>query len=72
MTTVVRYARMYWRLNELAWQQVRRAAIPVLAVEGIAALVVSFVAAQTGHENLIWVPIWYAAALSMSVSIARM
>lgn len=72
MTTIVRYARMYWRLNELAWQQVRRAAVPILVLGGIAALVTSFVASQTGHENLIWIPIWYAAALSISVSIARM
>lgn len=72
MTHVVRYARIYYRLNVLAWQQVRRAAVPILALGGIAALVVSFVASQTGHEDLIWIPIWYAAALSISVSIARM
>lgn len=71
MTTVVRYARMYWRLNELAWQQIRKVAVPLLAVFGVAAFTVGLVGTAHGHPELALVPAFFVGAMSVGSIVSR-
>ena len=69
--TVVRYARMYWRLNELAWQQVRRAAVPLLVLFGAASLAIALVGTAHGHPELALAPAFFVGAMSVGVIVSR-
>lgn len=71
MTAVVRYARMYWRLNELAWQQVRKVAVPLLVLFGVAAFAIGLVGTAHGNPELALVPAFFVGAMSVGVIVSR-
>lgn len=71
MTTVARYARTYYRLNVLAWEQIRKLTVPILVIAGAGAAVAWVIGVQTGNMPLMWGATAYIAALSCSYSLSR-
>ena len=71
MTTVARYARIGYDLHVLAWNQIRRAAVPILIIAGAGSAVAWVVGVQTGNMPLMWGATAYIAALSCSYSLSR-
>lgn len=71
MNIFVRAGRTYWRLNEIAWQYVRRGAVPIIAAVGVASVAAWFIGAMNDDHVLVWAPAVYAWTLAFSWAIAR-
>lgn len=71
MNVFVRAGRAYWRLNEIAWQYVRRAAMPIIAAVGVASVAAWFIGAMNGDSVLVWAPAVYVWTLMFSWAVAR-
>lgn len=72
MNYIVRAGRAYWRLNEIAWQYVRRAAVPIIVGVGVVSVAMWFVGTMRGDQVLVWAPAVYAWTLMFSWAAARL
>ncbi|MFF8829348.1 hypothetical protein [Streptomyces sp. NPDC015131] len=72
MSVIVSTARAYWRFNERLWQQLRRFAIPILAVLGVASLALWGAGLVTGNAALLWAPAYFAWALAVGHMVSRL
>lgn len=70
METLMRAGRAYWQWNERAWTVIRRFAIPILILFGIAALAAWFVGERIGDPVLVCAPAAFAWALLVGVVLA--
>ena len=71
MNILARAGRAYWRLNEIAWQYVRRAAVPILVAVGVASVALGIIGAMNDDQVLVWAPAVYAWTLVFAWAIAR-
>lgn len=71
MDTALRLLRAYQRLNEAAWRRVRAAAIPILALVGLATVAAWAIGHETGNQLLLWSPAAYAWILGCSYTLAK-
>lgn len=72
MNVIVRAGRTYWRLNEIAWQHVRRAAVPIIVVGGAASVAMWFIGTMRDDQALVWAPALYAWGLVLANSLGRL
>lgn len=71
MNIIYRAGRAYLAYNLAAWQQVRRAAVPILIVVGVASFAIGTIGAMSGDQVLVWAPAVYVWTLAISFSLAR-
>lgn len=71
MDTALRLLRAYWRLNERLWRTIRAAAVPLLALGGLATAIAWVIGTQTGNQLLLWSPAAYAWILAGSYTLTR-
>lgn len=71
MNVLARAGRTYWRLNEIAWQHIRRAAVPIIAAVGVASVAMWFIGTRSGEPALLWAPAVYTWTLVFAWALAR-
>ncbi|MFC8520794.1 hypothetical protein [Streptomyces sp. NPDC057257] len=71
MDTALRLVRAYLRLNEVIWRRLRAAAVPLLALVGLATVIAWVIGIQTGNQLLLWSPAAYAWLLGGSYVLTR-
>lgn len=71
MNIIYRAGRTYLAYNLAAWRQVRRAAVPILIVVGVASVAMGAIGAMSDDQVLVWAPAVLAWALLASYSLAR-
>lgn len=71
MNILIQAGRTYWRLNEVAWHYVRRAAAPIIAAVGVASTAMWFVGTMSGDPALLWAPAVYVWTLVFARAVTR-
>lgn len=72
MSSIARIARAYWRLNGLAWVQVRRVAVPLLVAFGVLSVALWGIGVARDNTPLQWAPAVYVWMLLISFQLARL